>query len=153
MKNIIDQRIKDFIDRSVLCWLATSNLDGQPNVSPKEMFYHYKDDYIIIPNIASPNTLKNIKANSKVCLSFVDIFLQKGYQLKGNAEIINKSDAEFGNMAEIFEKVLKGKFPYAQIFKIKVESAKEILAPTYMLYPETSEEDQIEAAKRTYGLS
>ena len=53
--------IKESIDRSVLCWLATVSIDGMPNVSPKEIFNHYKEDKVIVANIASPQTVKNIK--------------------------------------------------------------------------------------------
>jgi uncharacterized protein len=30
--------VMESIEKSVLCWLATVEADGMPNVSPKEMF-------------------------------------------------------------------------------------------------------------------
>jgi predicted pyridoxine 5'-phosphate oxidase superfamily flavin-nucleotide-binding protein len=35
---MITDDVKKYIDQSVLCWLATSNAQNEPNVSPKEMF-------------------------------------------------------------------------------------------------------------------
>lgn len=32
------ERLRAAIETSVLCWLATVDADGQPNVSPKEIF-------------------------------------------------------------------------------------------------------------------
>jgi len=61
----LGKEIKEAIDSSVLCWLATSSKENIPNVSPKEIYTHYKDEFIIVANIASPQTVKNIKENKK----------------------------------------------------------------------------------------
>lgn len=146
------REITEALDKSVLCWLATASLEGMPNVSPKEVFTHYDELYIIIANIASPQSVKNIQNNPKVCLSFIDPFIQKGYQLKGMAEIIEKEHSNFSKMAVILEKITEGKFPFNSIIKITPTTAKKIWAPSYILYPDTTEEEQMERAKITYGV-
>ncbi|MFD2586774.1 pyridoxamine 5'-phosphate oxidase family protein [Croceitalea marina] len=148
----LTKEIKAAIDKSVLCWLATVSKDNIPNVSPKEIFNHYGKDKIIVANIASPQTVKNIKQNANVCISFIDILLQKGFQIKGEAEIIDKTHLEFLEMEKVLAKMAKGKFPFATITKIKVLQAKKIIAPKYILYPETTEEEQIKSAKKLYGI-
>ena len=45
-----------------------------------------------------------------------------------------------------------GNFPFNSIIEINVEKFKEIIAPRYILYPETTELDQIKSAKKTYGV-
>ena len=50
----LTKKIKDSIDKSVLCWLATVSIDGIPNVSPKEIYNYFETNNIIIANIASP---------------------------------------------------------------------------------------------------
>lgn len=144
--------IKKYINSSVLCWLATSSSDHVPNVSPKETFSWYEDRYIIIANIASPQTLKNIRQNPKVCVSFIDVFVQKGYQIKGNATIVKRSDAGFDAMEAPLLKITEGKFPFSTITAILVEEVKPITAPKYILYPGTTEQQQIESAMKTYGV-
>lgn len=144
--------IKKYIHNSVLCWLATVSSEGVPNVSPKEIFNYYGKKHIIIANIASPQTIKNIKQNKNVCVSFIDILVQKGFQIKGKAEIIGKTDVEFNEMEKIFNKMIGGKFPFASITKISIETTKPIIAPRYILYPKTTKEEQILSAKKTYGL-
>ncbi len=144
--------LKTYIDRSVLCWLATSSSENIPNVSPKEVFAFYPENAIIIANIASPQSVKNIKENNKVCVSFIDVFVQKGFQIKGKAEIVSKKDVAYAPMEAIILKMTKGMFPFSNIIKISIDDVKKIIAPKYILYPETTEEDQIASAKKTYGV-
>lgn len=143
---------KAYINRSILCWLATVSNENIPNVSPKEIFNYYGNNHIIVANIASPQTVKNIKQNKNVCVSFIDILVQKGFQVKGTAEIIDKTDAEFSEMEHILTKMTGGKFPFSTLTKITVEQVKPIIAPRYCFYPETTEKQQIESAKKTYGF-
>lgn len=140
------------INNSVLCWLATSSADNIPNVSPKEIFTHFQEKYIIIANIASPQTVKNIRQNPNVCVSFIDILVQKGFQVKGTAEIVRRNDPEFAEMEVVLLKMTEGKFPFATITRISPSEIKPIIAPRYILYPDTTEEEQIASAKRTYGF-
>jgi len=144
--------IKESINKSVLCWLATASTENIPNVSPKEIFNYFGKDKIIVANIASPQTVRNIKQNENVCISFIDILLQKGFQIKGKAEIIGKMDSEFQEMEETLTQMTGGKFPFASITKITVGQVKPIIAPKYILYPETTEKEQIESAKKIYGI-
>lgn len=61
---MLNQEIINSINDSVLCWLASANNDGEPNVSPKEMFIADGHEHFFIANIASPNSVSNIEANS-----------------------------------------------------------------------------------------
>lgn len=148
----LNTKIKECINKSVLCWLATSSTENIPNVSPKEIFNHFKTDKIIIANIASPQTIRNIMQNENVCVSFIDILVQKGFQIKGKAKIVVKTDSEFSKMEKVLTKMTGGKFPFATITKISVKQVKPIIAPKYVLYPETTEKEQIESAKKMYKL-
>lgn len=145
-------KIKESINRSILCWLATVSNENIPNVSPKEIFNYYETDKIIVANIASPQTVLNIKQNTNVCISFIDILVQKGFQIKGKAKIIEKADSEFSEMEKILTKMTGGNFPFSTITEIKIEQIKKIVAPKYILYPETTETEQIESAKKAYGI-
>ncbi len=148
----LTQEIKKAIDNSVLCWLATVSYEQIPNVSPKEIFNYFGNDKIIIANIASPQSVKNIQQNEHVCLSFIDILVQKGFQLKGTARIVDKINTEFNEMEQVLLKMTMGLFPFKSIIEISLRSAKPITAPRYILYPETTEAEQIESAKKTYGF-
>ena len=144
----IDEEIKYHVEKSVLCWLATASTDGQPNVSPKEIFTYHKGK-IIIANIASPNSMKNIKDNPKVCVSFVDILSQKGLQIKGVASIDDIESEEF----DLLQNMAGARFPVLNIISVSIESSKPILAPSYLFYPDTSEEEQIKNAIKQYRIT
>ncbi len=148
----LTSEIKESINKSVLCWLATISSDNGPNVSPKEIFNYYGTDKIIVANIASPQTVKNIRHNNNVCVSFIDILTQKGFQIKGKASIIEKNNSNFKKMEKILIEMTGGDFPFNTITEITLEKTKLIVAPKYILYPETTEAEQIESAKKAYGL-
>lgn len=150
---ILTNEVKTYIDKSVLCWLATVDGDGQPNVSPKEMFMYYNDNTLLIAHIASPVTLANITQQPKVCVSFVDVFVQKGYKIKGLAKILKKNDLSFQQKSQLLKERFTDRFPISAVIEVTVTSLEPIQAPSYLFFPETTtESDQIRSAKETYGL-
>jgi len=148
---MLSAEVKSYIDKSVLCWLATTDRNYQPNVFPKEIFTYFDNATLIIANIASPQTVKNILQSPKVCVSFVEIFIQKGFQIKGTASIVRPANRDFKAMEGKLLEMTGGNFPFATITAIEVESVKPIIAPRYLLYSETTEEAQIDSAKKAYG--
>jgi predicted pyridoxine 5'-phosphate oxidase superfamily flavin-nucleotide-binding protein len=146
------QEVIKYIEQSVLCWLATSDKDNFPNVSPKEMFTHFEDNKILIANIASPNSVENILENSNVCVSFIDVFVQKGFKIKGKAKIIYKKDADFEIKLKQLTTLFSDKFPISALIEITAQKVEPIIAPSYFLYPEITEEKQIKSAMETYKV-
>jgi predicted pyridoxine 5'-phosphate oxidase superfamily flavin-nucleotide-binding protein len=149
---MIDDSVKKYIDKSVLCWLATCDNDFFPNVSPKEMFTYRDDSTLLIANLASPNSIKNIIKNPNVCVSFVDVFVQKGYKLQGKATIIDKADLEFNSKVKPLTDLFTDKFPIKSVIEISVTKVDTIQAPSYFLYSDTTEENQIKNAMTTYNV-
>ncbi len=149
---VLNEDILRLLDQSVLCWLATSSATGEPNVSPKEIFLPYNDDSIIIANVMSPNSARNLKANSKACVSFVNVFTQRGYQISGSAYCLSETDDGYSEIECELLKVTQGRFPFKSVFRVMAEQISEILAPRYRLFPETTEQSQIASAMLTYGV-
>lgn len=149
---MLSAEVKQYIDQSVLCWLATVSKDGTPNVSPKEIFIAEDNKHLLIANIASPQSVKNIVINSSVCVSFIDVFIQKGYKLTGSARYIQKSDEEYNKRITPLKTLTGEVFPIHGIIAIEITEVKIILAPRYRLYPDTTEETQIQGAMHTYGV-
>jgi predicted pyridoxine 5'-phosphate oxidase superfamily flavin-nucleotide-binding protein len=109
-------------------------------------------DKIIVADIASPQTFRNIKQNPNICIRFIDILVQKGFQVKGKAKIIRKVDSELLEMEKILNEMTGGNFPFLTITEIKIDQIKPIIAPKYILYPKTTESEQIESAKKIYRI-
>lgn len=150
---MLTTELKQAIDKAVLCWLATTSTEYEPNVSPKEMFTHLDDETLLIANIASPNSVRNIVQNPKVCVSFVDVFTQKGFKLKGKARIIAKNEPDFAVKAKRLTDLFSDQFPLQALIEIHISSVSRILAPSYVLFPETTtEQSQIAGAMQTYQV-
>ncbi|MDG9668717.1 pyridoxamine 5'-phosphate oxidase family protein [Hahella sp. CR1] len=144
--------VKEYADKSILCWLATSNIKGEPNVSPKEIFLAVNPNIIIIANIASPCSEKNIRENPSVCVSYVDIFEQRGCKLKGEARVIEPADSEWDNYIVSLRKIAGDSFPIRNIFEVTVSKASNILAPSYQINPQIQINKQIASAMNAYGV-
>lgn len=138
---------------SVLCWLATCDASGQPNVSPKEIWALVSPNFVVIANIASPCSVCNIAENPVACVSFVDVFRQKGFKLQGVARNLESSHPEYGKWARPLEVRTQGKFTIQSVVVIEVTKIAPIVAPSYWMFPDvTSEESQVISAMRTYGV-
>jgi len=148
----VNETVRTEIDRAVLCWLATVGADGSPNVSPKEIFAPFGNNAIVIADIASPTSVKNVLGHSKVCVSFVDIFRQRGFKLLGEAEIIAKDDDRFADFGADLLKKAGSSFEIRHVIHVQVERVHRIWAPSYSIFPARSEEDRMEEAYRTYGV-
>lgn len=149
---MLSTEIKKSIHDSVLCWLATSSSNNIPNVSPKEVFTYFGDSVILVANIASPQTVRNIKENQQVCISFIDVFFQKGFQVKGSASIIKKADPDFKKFSAPLLEITKGEYPFSSLTTIKVNSVKPIIAPSYILFPEKPDDQRLKEAYKNYGV-
>ncbi|MFT4203707.1 MAG: pyridoxamine 5'-phosphate oxidase family protein [Chitinophagaceae bacterium] len=149
---MITDEVKKYIQKSVLCWLATANGQNEPNVSPKEIFTYKDDTTLLIANLASPNSVANIKENPNVCVSFVDVFVQKGFKIKGTATLIDKDDDDFKEKVKPLTDLFTDKFPIKTLIEIQVTKVASIQAPSYFLYEGTTEQYQIERAMVTYNV-
>lgn len=148
---MVTEDMKQRIERCVLCWIATADANGVPNVSPKEMFLLRGTDKLLIAHIASPVTVKNIRQNEKVCVSMVDVFVQKGYKFAGTAKIIDKNDGQFSAAKEPIIQKFGTRFPLQAVIEVTIRSVSEIIAPSYRFFPEsTTEQGQIERAMEQY---
>ncbi len=136
---------------AVLCWLATADLNGQPNVSPKEL-WEIKDDKIIIAQVASPKSRKNISVNLNVCVSTVNIFTQKGTKYIGKAQLVQEGDQDYKRFAASLLLLAGEDFPFREVIVVDIEKEEAILAPRYRFYPETTEENQIADSWKSYQV-
>lgn len=150
---MLSPEILQATNRAVLAWLATVDADGCPNVSPKEVFAVVDDRAFVIAHIASPQTVRNLQAQPLACLSFVDVFAQKGFKVKGHASVLPRTDVAFAQWAAPLQAMVQGRFPIHAVIVLHPQSVEAIVAPSYRLYPhETTEATQIAAAMHRYGV-
>jgi predicted pyridoxine 5'-phosphate oxidase superfamily flavin-nucleotide-binding protein len=127
--------------------------EGQPNVSPKEVWAIADDAHVVVANIASPLSARNIAHQPQVCLSFVDVFVQKGFKLVGTARAVRAADPEFSAWVAPLLSMVGQRFVIHNVLVIRVTSVAPIVAPSYRFYPdETTEASQVASAMRTYNV-
>lgn len=147
-----NEAVRQDIANSVLCWLATVAADGMPNVTPKEMFAACGEARLAIADIASANSVRNIRVHPQVCVSFVDVFRQRGFKMTGQARIVSSDDAEFATFGtDLLERAGEA-YPIRNLIVVEVSRIARIWAPSYALVPDRSEDQRMAEAYRTYGV-
>ncbi|MDT0465161.1 pyridoxamine 5'-phosphate oxidase family protein [Streptomyces gibsoniae] len=84
---IITEDMRQIVTSAKLAFVATVCEDGSPNLSPKGSVRVYDDDHLVFMNMASPNTVENLRHNPRVEVNVIDFLLRRGYRFKGTAEI------------------------------------------------------------------
>src|SRR5215471_4391910 len=87
--------MKRIIEEQRLGFVATAAPDGTPNVSPKGTFVVLDDRTIAFGEIRSPGTMRNLKANLRIEVNFVDAFVRKRYRIAGIATVVERGEARF----------------------------------------------------------
>src|SRR5215831_11014276 len=87
---VLTDDMKRVVREQSLAFVATVCPDGTPYVSPKGTITVWDDDHLIFADIASPNTIANLRQNAAVELNVVDPIVRKGYRFKGRASVITE---------------------------------------------------------------
>jgi len=148
----INDAVRTDAGNAGLCWLATVDTDGVPSVSPKEMFAVSGDDSLVIADIASSKSVRNIQENPHVCVSFVDIFRQRGFKVIGRASLLAPDDDGFDRLGADLLRRIGERFRVNYIICVHVSRIERIWAPSYRFYPETTEQEMMEDSYKLYGV-
>lgn len=148
----LDKQTLELLDRAVLCWLATADPEGFPNVSPKEIFCAASPSEILVANIASPKSRANIRSNPAVCLSVIDIFDQRGVKITATARIVSPDAPEFDRLAQPLIALAGPGFKIRDVFALSPVSVHPIIAPSWYIQPEVSDAARRHKALAAYGV-
>lgn len=139
------------LEKSVLCWVATADDVGRPNVSPKEVFIS-DGDRILIAHIASPKTVRNIEINPHVMVSVVDVFAQEGWQFSGEATLVWADSPDFADLVEPLEVITHGRYPIKAVIVAGISEAQRIVAPSSWLFPDQPQRVVRQQVLSRYGV-
>jgi predicted pyridoxine 5'-phosphate oxidase superfamily flavin-nucleotide-binding protein len=149
---MLNAAVQEDINNAVLCWLATVDDEGQPNVSPKELFHAYDDRSLVVAEIASPTSTRNIGKNPRVCVSFIDVFRQRGFKIYGKAQMLLPDHPQFMAMGTRLLAMAGEHFKVRGIIHVETSRVQRIWAPSYTVFPDRTVEEQIKRAHKTYGV-
>src|SRR5258708_5119574 len=88
MRNVLSAETIDFVKKLKLGFVATVRSDGKPSLSHKGTLTVFDENHLIFADIASPETVQNLKQNPEVAVEVVDFFSRKGHRFFGKAQII-----------------------------------------------------------------
>ena len=128
----LNAEMKRVVSEQKLGFVATVDVDGAPNVSPKGTFLVLDDEHIMFGELRSPNTVRNIAERPRVEVNFVDPIIRKGIRIKGNAHFAASGCEEFVALEPRFREVwgdLCDKL--GGIVIIKVDKAAPLSSPAY----------------------
>ena len=121
--------MKRVIDEQRLGFVATAAPDGTPNVSPKGTFVVLDDRTIAFGEIRSPGTIRNLRANPRIEVNFVDVFVRKGYRFAGMATIVERGEADFEILLPKLRSALAHRI--RAVVTIAVAKALPLTSPAY----------------------
>jgi uncharacterized protein len=145
--------MKEIIRGTMLCFAATINADGSPNLSPKSSLRVHDDDHLVFADIASPGTVANLRRDPRIEINCVDIFARRGYRFKGLAEIRSKGDPIYEALAASVRGEHGDAIPVCNAVLVEVQVVKPILSPAYTYVPGVTEDALREAYARKYGMA
>jgi predicted pyridoxine 5'-phosphate oxidase superfamily flavin-nucleotide-binding protein len=149
---VITEDMRRIVGQTRLCFAATVNADGTPNLSPKSSLMVYDDDHLVFANIASPGTVRNLRRNPAIEINAVDIFLRRGYRFKGTGEIKPEGTPEYDFVATPFWADNGKHFPIHEIVKVRVARAAPLLSPAYTFIEGCTEDALRTAYHKKYGV-
>jgi hypothetical protein len=130
--------------RSLCCGFAYTDGINSRSFSPKRL---------VLEQISLSMSARNIAQHPKVCLNFVDVFVQKGFKLLGTAREVRAADSEFATWAKPLLAMVGQRFTIHSVLVIQVHSVAAILAPSYRFYPDdTTEASQVVSGMRAYKV-
>jgi predicted pyridoxine 5'-phosphate oxidase superfamily flavin-nucleotide-binding protein len=121
--------MKRVIQEQRLGFVATAAPDGAPNVSPKGTFVVLDDRTIAFGEIRSPGTIRNLRANPRIEVNFVDVFVRKGYRFAGIASVVERGEAGFDALLPKLHSALADRI--RAIVTISVIRALPLTSPAY----------------------
>jgi predicted pyridoxine 5'-phosphate oxidase superfamily flavin-nucleotide-binding protein len=132
---VIPPAARDAVARYPLCFVATVNEDGSPNVSPKGTVRVWDADHLVFADVASPRTVANVQRDDRVHVNVVDHFARRGWRFAGRARVTDDAAV----LDAIRSEYPGEPYPFEQAVLVRVEDARELVSPSYALGKTESE--------------
>ena len=121
--------MKRLVGDQPLGFVATISPDGTPNVAPKGTFAVIDDRTLAFADIRSPQTTRNLKANPRLEVNFVDPFVRKGYRISGTARLVNRGETAFERILAKLRSSFAARV--RTVVVVTVEKATPLTSPSY----------------------
>jgi hypothetical protein len=131
---LLNPEMRRVVEEQRLGFAATICEDGTANLSPKGTVTILDDDRLMFADLASPQTVKNLRTNSSIEINVVDQVIRKGFRFKGRGIVVEPGE-RFDQLLERFisggRAVRDPKARIRHIVVIEVERALPLVSPAY----------------------
>jgi len=129
--NLLTKKVKDYVENTQLCYVASVNDDGTPSLSPKGSLMVLDNNHLVFANISSKGTIENLRKRPFLEINIVNIFKRIGFGISGTTEIMEQGTDEYDFVAKPLWKNHGTNFPVHNVVKIKVLKVREFRSPAY----------------------
>jgi uncharacterized protein len=130
MSPILTDDMRAVVQAAHLCFAATVNPDGLPNLSPKGTIRVWDDRHLFFLDIASPTTRANLQQSPWIELNVVDQLSRRGYRFLGQAAL-HVGDAIYAEATQRIFAEEGHSYPVVAVVLVAVERALPVLSPGY----------------------
>jgi predicted pyridoxine 5'-phosphate oxidase superfamily flavin-nucleotide-binding protein len=117
------------VEEQRLCFVATVNDDGTPNLSPKGSIAVLDEDHLMFGDIRSPRTVANLRKRPAIEINVVDPISRKGYRFAGTATVVDAGPRLEELVAHYRSRGSSS--PIQTVVVVRVERAEPVLSPSY----------------------
>jgi predicted pyridoxine 5'-phosphate oxidase superfamily flavin-nucleotide-binding protein len=122
----------DFVKKIKLGFVASVFTDGRPHLSHKGTLTVYDDQHLIFADIASPQTVENLRHSAEAVIEVVDFFSRKGFRFVGTAHVVPMTEEAKPYVAFYESWGLQDvKARVKNFVLIKIESVQQTFSPAY----------------------
>jgi uncharacterized protein len=147
---LITPEMRRIVEEQRLGFAATICEDGTANLSPKGTVTVLDDDRLMFADLASPQTVKNLRTNPAIEINVVDPVIRKGFRFKGRGIVVDRGE-RFDELLEPFTSgpraVRDATARIRHIVVIEVERALPLVSPAY---DEDVSEEEVSARWERY---
>ncbi len=111
-----NDKIRNFVKEVSRGIVATVESDGQPHISVKNGRLR-RDGTLELWNVFGGETVLNIEANPRVCVTFTDFNEVKGYRFKG----LGKIEREGERFTKVKENLARAKWVLRALIRVHVK--------------------------------
>ena len=146
---VLTQDMRDILASAMLAFVATVRRDG--SLSPKASTIPYDDDHLLFVDIASPQTIANLRNDPRIEINSVDFIRRRGYRFAGTAQVLETGHPIYEWGRAWLLKHHGPEYPTNHVVLIKLQSAEPLMSPVYT-FGGRKEEEVRSTYRQIYGI-
>lgn len=116
---MIPQEVKSLFDGSHVCWMATADALGAPNVAPMRNLWWFGERSLVIGDMFMKATAANVQSTGRVCLGAYDPDTKQSWKMTGTATYETEGPNYDMAQAELQKKKPDKRFKGVVVFTVQ----------------------------------